>query len=100
MWRSRAEQARRSLRWGAAALALAVAPKCLLCLAAYAGIGTFLGVKLAGPEFCGAPAGPTGEAKVWFAAIGAILGVLVLLSVPLRRKRPRPPRASPPTVRA
>jgi len=36
---------------------LALMPKCLLCLAAYAGLGAALG--LGGPEICGAPSGLT-----------------------------------------
>lgn len=45
--------------WPVSGAALALAPKCLLCLAAYADLGTALG--LGGPELCGAgnPAGAT-----------------------------------------
>jgi hypothetical protein len=44
----------------AAGLFLVAAPKCLLCLAAYAGLGTALG--LGGQELCGAPAEGAGSA--------------------------------------
>lgn len=39
--------------WLVPAALLAVAPKCILCGLAYAGLGTALG--LGGPEVCGAP---------------------------------------------
>ncbi|HEY0864628.1 MAG TPA: hypothetical protein VGD97_11030 [Lacunisphaera sp.] len=46
--------AREILRgWLLPAALLAVAPKCLLCVLAYAGLGAALG--LGGPELCGAP---------------------------------------------
>ncbi|HEY8993193.1 MAG TPA: hypothetical protein VIM71_00795 [Lacunisphaera sp.] len=47
---------------------LAVAPKCVLCLAAYAGIGAVLG--LGGPEICGASE-PTHWTPVVLGALGA-----------------------------
>jgi hypothetical protein len=39
--------------WLLPAALLAVTPKCLLCVLAYAGLGAALG--LGGPELCGAP---------------------------------------------
>lgn len=42
----------------AAGLLLVAAPKCLLCLAAYAGFGTALGLGV--PELCGASPGAAG----------------------------------------
>jgi hypothetical protein len=39
--------------WLVPAALFAVAPKCILCVIAYAGLGTALG--LGGPELCGAP---------------------------------------------
>src|SRR5258705_322291 len=45
-------------RWLAPAALLTVAPKCALCLLAYAGLGAALG--LGGPEICGAQSGPAG----------------------------------------
>ncbi len=41
--------------WLAPAALLAMAPKCLLCVLAYAGLGTALG--RGSPELCGAPDG-------------------------------------------
>jgi hypothetical protein len=49
---SRIKSFRRSVSWLLPATLLALTPKCLLCLAAYAGIGAALG--LGGPEICGA----------------------------------------------
>jgi MYXO-CTERM domain-containing protein len=60
------------LRWARGWLVpvalLAIAPKCVVCLIAYAGIGTALG--LGGPELCGAPE-PTDWTPVAFGALGA-----------------------------
>jgi len=44
---------RRPLRWLSAVAIFAFVPKCFVCLAAYAGVGALLGVKLGGPEICG-----------------------------------------------
>ncbi len=49
----RPESSRRAVRWLLPAAALALAPKCLLCVLAYTGLAAALG--LAGPELCGAP---------------------------------------------
>jgi hypothetical protein len=49
---------------------LALAPKCLLCAAAYVGLGAALG--LGGPEICGASAGVTPDHLVWPAMLGVI----------------------------
>jgi len=68
---------RRSSRWLAASALLALTPKCLLCLLAYAGIGAALG--LGGPEMCGAPAGPTGSWTSALALSGITLGVVGFL---------------------
>lgn len=46
---------KRAGRWLGPAALLAAVPKCALCLLAYAGLGTALG--LGGPELCGAAAG-------------------------------------------
>ena len=51
----RTEFSRRATRWLLPAAVLALAPKCLLCVLAYAGLGAALG--LGGPEICGASAG-------------------------------------------
>ena len=54
----RTEFFRRAVRWLWPAALLALMPKCLLCLAAYAGIGAALG--FGGPEICGASSGMIG----------------------------------------
>lgn len=51
----RIELSRRVVRWFLPAAALALVPKCLLCVLAYAGISTALG--LTGPEICDSTAG-------------------------------------------
>jgi hypothetical protein len=50
------ERARGLRRWLIPAALLAVAPKCLVCLAAYAGVAAALG--LGGAELCGATTEP------------------------------------------
>jgi len=57
----------RAVRWLLPAAALALAPKCLLCVLAYTGLATALG--LAGPELCGAPA----NSHAWTTSL-ALLG--------------------------
>ena len=61
-------------RWVATAALLALAPKCVLCVLAYAGIGAALG--LGGPEMCGTPAGATGSWVTSLALPGIALGVI------------------------
>ncbi|AOS43158.1 hypothetical protein Verru16b_00199 [Lacunisphaera limnophila] len=68
-------------RRAGAALLVAAAPKCLLCAAAYAGLGTAAG--LGGPELCGPPATPL---TPWIALLG-LAGATGLLI----RHRSRPP---------
>ena len=53
---------------------LALAPKCLVCLAVYAGLGVALG--LTGPELCGAPASGTGAVMSWLSAAGVAVGIV------------------------
>jgi hypothetical protein len=64
----------------AAVSVLALAPKCVLCLAAYAGLGALLGIR--SREMCGSagPGWPWGEALA-----GAALAVGVVGSVVRRR---------------
>jgi hypothetical protein len=78
MSRSPVEILRGSLRWLPAAALVAVAPKCIVCLAAYLGVGATLGVKFAGPEICGAPARTLEGAIAWFSMAGAAVGIFVL----------------------
>lgn len=61
---------RRAVRWLVPAAALALAPKCLLCVLVYAGLASTLG--LGGRELCGAPAGPAPLASDLALGIGVI----------------------------
>jgi hypothetical protein len=65
----------RAARWLWPAALLAVAPKCILCLVAYVGLGTALG--LGGPELCGAPndSGSAGVVGRWF-IVGLAAGAI------------------------
>jgi sulfite exporter TauE/SafE len=68
---------RRSRRWLLPAALFVLAPKCVLCLLAYAGIGAALG--LSGPEICGASSSST--MSLWttvFVLGGAALSVIGL----------------------
>jgi hypothetical protein len=90
---SRIKSLRRSVRWLLPAALLALTPKCLLCLAAYAGIGAALG--LGGPEICGASSGMLSP-WVWALALGGLtLGFIgfyarhrAATKTPRRRQRP------------
>lgn len=85
MHSSRAETATRRLRWLALATCVVAAPKCLVCLLGYAGLGAALG--LAGPELCGAPSGsatPWGLSLVAAAIASGGIGFFLIL-----RSRPR-----------
>jgi len=76
----------KALVWLIPATLLALAPKCFLCLAAYAGIGAALG--LAGQEICGAA--PLSAMNLWtmvFALIGPTLAVLGFIRFYARRRR-------------
>ena len=77
-----AERLGRRRSWLIPAALLAVAPKCGLCLLAYAGLGTALG--LGGPELCGGSAGPDWSWPFALAVLGGALGVIHLLA---RRRR-------------
>ena len=57
------------MRWLGPVALVALTPKCVLCVLAYAGLGAALG--LGGPELCGAAPG----APVSWAAVGAWLGL-------------------------
>jgi hypothetical protein len=48
---SRTNRVHRAARWLLGIAALVLAPKCLLCVAGYIGLGALLGIT--GPEFCG-----------------------------------------------
>lgn len=69
----RPESARRAVRWLLPAAALALAPKCVLCLLAYTGLAATLG--LAGPELCGAPASSSHAWTLPLALLGLSCGL-------------------------
>jgi hypothetical protein len=56
----------------------ALIPKCLLCLAAYAGLGAVLGRS--GPEICGGPAGSPGSWLFSLALPGGTMAIAALRS--------------------
>ncbi|MFA6289027.1 MAG: hypothetical protein WC661_16720 [Opitutaceae bacterium] len=85
---SRAEFSRRAVRWLWPAALLALAPKCLLCVLAYAGLGAVLG--LGSQEVCGASDGSTPawvSALAWLGVVGG-LGASGLLAISRHKKRP------------
>jgi len=59
--------------WLIPAALLAVVPKCMLCLLAYAGIGAALG--LGGPELCGATTEPA--RWLWLLPVIGTAGAIV-----------------------
>lgn len=79
----------RSTAWSSGAALLALTPKCLVCVAAYLGLGATLGVTR--PEICG---GSSGNSHVWMlfpVSAGAIAVVIRRL-----RTRHQPPLTLPP----
>lgn len=97
-----------AVRWLLPVALLAITPKCVLCVLAYAGLGAALG--LGGPEICGTS---TGSVVSWTSALAWLgvaigLGALGFLASSRRvRPRTRPDRrerpeggASPATHRA
>ena len=75
------ELVRRLRRWLLPVVLLALAPKCVLCLLAYTGAGTALG--LGGRELCGA-AGPD---RSWAIALPLLSVTMVAATVLARRSR-------------
>lgn len=73
----------RGWRWLVSGAALALAPKCILCLAIYAGVGTAFG--LGGPELCGATRDAPEYLTVGLAVGGASIGLAGFLA---RRAKP------------
>ncbi len=74
-------RSRRAVPWLLPTALLALAPKCLLCVAAYAGFGAALG--LGGPEICGAAAGAPGSwasSLAWFGGAGELVAIGVCVS--------------------
>jgi hypothetical protein len=68
----RVELPPRSIRWFLPVALLALAPKCVLCVAAYVGLGAALG--LGGPELCGATGSPVPWASslAWLGVAGGL----------------------------
>jgi len=64
---------RRPFRWLGPAAVLALMPKCVGCVLAYAGIGAALG--LPGPEFCDPAAGTPGWWAPALASFSLALGI-------------------------
>jgi hypothetical protein len=67
------ELSRRTALWLGPAALLALAPKCFLCVLAYAGLGAALG--LGGPEICGASAGSPASWALPLAWLGVVGGI-------------------------
>jgi hypothetical protein len=77
----------RAVRWFLPTALLALAPKCLLCAAAYVGLGAALG--LGGPELCGATNSPVTWASslAWLGVVGVLA---TFASLAMRRSSRRP----------
>jgi len=80
-----ADIVRHLLSWPAAATLFALAPKCLLCVAAYAGIGAILG--LGGREICGVPTSAPEDWAPGLVVGAASLGFIGLLASRRGRRR-------------
>jgi len=82
----RAEKVGSRFRWLVVGGSVALAPKCLLCLAAYAGAGAALG--LGGREICGAPSDAIGASVFWSLLLPGALFSLVSgwSALPLTRR--------------
>jgi hypothetical protein len=76
----------RAARWLLPAALLALAPKCVLCVLAYVGLGTALG--LSGPELCSAVSNSPASWTTVFAwlGLGGVLTVGGLLASITHRK--------------
>lgn len=83
----RTNRFRRRARWLLPAALLALTPKCVLCVLAYAGLGTALG--LSGPEICGGPIDTIGSWTTSFALGGLVLGVISFVSMVTYHRRCR-----------
>jgi hypothetical protein len=73
-----AENLRRPFRPLASVALLALAPKCMVCVLAYAGIGAIFGLQ--GPEICGAAASSRGLWASPPAQFGFALGIVGLIA--------------------
>ena len=70
--------------WLIPAVLLALAPKCLLCVAGYVAAGAALG--FGGTELCGGPAGTGGHWTAGLFALGLALGAAGLFLAYRRRR--------------
>lgn len=84
----RTEFLRGAARWLWPAAVLTLAPKCLLCVAAYAGVGAALGIG--GPELCGAAADSPAAWTAWLTWLGAAGGLMACGILLARRRRVGP----------
>jgi hypothetical protein len=69
----RIKVSRRTVGWFLPAALFALAPKCVLCVVAYAGLGAALG--LGRSEICGASAGSPASWASWLARLGVAGGL-------------------------
>src|SRR5262249_33257862 len=76
--RQRVERLRRVVHWVPAAAIVALAPKCFVCLVAYTSLGTGLGLRLGGPELCGAAKSAPDISVLSFAIVGVAIGGLAV----------------------
>ena len=74
MWPRRIEFFHRAARWLLPAALIALTPKCVLCVLAYAGLGAAFG--LGGPEICGTTAGSTEGDSIWLPLIAVMVAVV------------------------
>ncbi len=72
------EQMRRARGWLIPAALLTLAPKCILCVLAYAGLGTALG--LGGQEICSASSEATGHWTVWLPVLAGVVAVVMRIT--------------------
>ena len=72
------EPMRRARGWLIPAALLTLPPKCVLCVLAYAGIGTALG--LGSPELCGTTNNTTGHWIAWLTVLAGVAAVVMRIT--------------------
>lgn len=92
------ESGRWLFRWIVPGALVALAPKCVLCLAAYLGLGVALGGT--GAEICGASGSEAIRSVAWLPAgiLMLSLGAWVGLKVAARRRKHREDSVGPSTL--
>jgi hypothetical protein len=70
----------------------ALAPKCAVCVLAYAGVGALLGIR--GSQLCGATGGPMDSWAASLALFGVSLGAVGWLAALRQRRSAKRSRAS------